>query len=156
MKEAYIVEDLLPLSTLACILIQAADDEPDNKERDAIKKWLSEINIIIEGYLKDLDIKKIKKIKRRIFRLTNAIIDHFLANKFTVNKSCLILIMWINALIEAEGYILTEDKKKVLDQIISALEEGYNRVENYEKRIASAMKQVPKLHKLIQERGYYE
>ena len=107
-------------------------------------------------YLADVDKKHELKRHRRLERAASKIYDYFTKNKFDTRKGLLVLTMWAFALAEQDALDLyAVEYVELLNELDATFAVGFKEVGNFDKIHASAIKQVPKIHNIVQQEGYF-
>jgi len=94
------------------------------------------------------------KVMRRLNKLKDKVITFFTDQKCEVRKAYMIISALASTLHEKEAVSLGEGTKEVIIDIDDIIMQHYDD-EDIKRQDESAMKQVPKLLKVIQQEGYF-
>lgn len=128
--------------------ITEKDEEIEKELKPKIDILNAEINKAFEGGNKE-------KLNRRLNRICHKINDYIKREKFDSRKCFLTLFGWASAVYDAGGVVIEGDYWNIMLGMKEIIDEGYEKIEDFDKIDGSALKHVQKLHKLIQEEGYF-
>lgn len=155
-KDIQRIEDALLPALLEGIAWSHIRKEPSCKPY--YEQMLTILKETIDKCFEGLTIDKRIRLYRRLDRIVNKTSRYFVRHKFDTRKAFLSLSEWITALLKANAIVIDPKSKYwgLLEDMGEIIQKnGYGEIENFEKIDASAIDHVPKLHKLVQQEGYF-
>ena len=104
-----------------------------------------------------LERQKRLKLHKRLNRIVKKIGQYAVKQNISCRKMMLITVGWADALLKAEGIYIPPDSKmfKELEELNNEIITAYDELDGIKKADKSALKHVPKIHKLAQAEGYF-
>lgn len=126
------------------------EESPDIEEdlRPKVDIFNAEINKAFKGADKS-------KLNRRLNRVCHKVNDYIKREKFDSRKCFLAIFGWASAVYDAGGVIIKGDYWEIMLGLKEIVDEGYEKIQDFEKIDGSALKHVEKIHRIIQNEGYF-
>lgn len=152
-KDVWKIEDALLPSLFQYLIMIHLQRSPEYDKDYQVPMEVLEARIA-EAFF-GVSKEKETKLRNRTARIAKKVTEYFIKNKFDSRKGFLTLTAWIEALEKAGAVIIEGDFKELINDMNDIIRKGYKEIENFEKIDLSAINHVEKIHKLVQEEGYF-